>query len=62
MFKMVLACRISRTFTPRHPVHLTPFALWTAFPSADYYGVSVALRVAPGRQSRVSAWLTFRAD
>ena len=23
--------------------HLWPFAMWTAFPSADYYGHSVAL-------------------
>jgi hypothetical protein len=28
-------------------------ALWPAFPTADYYGDSVALRVAPFRQSRV---------
>ena len=47
------ALRISRTFTSSQPIHLAPFALWTAFPSADYYGASVALGVAPVRQSRV---------
>jgi len=38
---------------------LTPFALWLAFPTAvggrdatDYYRVSVALGLAPGRRSR----------
>jgi len=25
------------------PTYLTPFALWPAFPSADYYEVSVAM-------------------
>src|SRR4051812_14194543 len=33
--------------------HLPPFALWPAFPAADYYGGSVALGVAPFRRSRV---------
>ena len=33
--------------------HLWPFAMWTAFPSADYYGHSVALGLAAGRRSRV---------
>ena len=32
---------------------LSPFALWTAFPSADYYGDSVALGLASGRRSHV---------
>jgi len=36
------------------PVNLPPFALWTAFPSSDYYGGSVALRLAPVRRSRIS--------
>jgi hypothetical protein len=43
-----------------HHCHLSPFALWTAFPSSlvergshDYYGDSVALGVAPRRQSQV---------
>src|SRR5271166_2992564 len=43
------ACRRSALRVPSrllpHPLHLTPFALWTAFPSADYYEVSVALGV-----------------
>ena len=36
------------------PVNLPPFASWTAFPSSDYYGGSVALRLAPVRRSRLS--------
>src|SRR5262245_30123348 len=31
---------------------LSPFALWTAFPSADYYGDSVPLGFSPFRESR----------
>src|ERR1043166_8488801 len=53
MFRMMSALRITRTFMILHPVHLAPFAWWTAFPSSDYYGASVALGVAPGRRSRV---------
>jgi hypothetical protein len=49
----VSALGITPTFTATLPAHLAPFALWTAFPSADYYGASVALRLSPGRQSRV---------
>src|SRR5207249_9950691 len=43
--------------------YLPPFAMWTAFPSPDYYGGSVAIGLAPRRRSRVSlsehvlAWL-----
>ena len=39
---------------PSPPVvsHLSPFALWLAFPTLDYYGDSVTLRVAPFRPSR----------
>ena len=55
MFKTVSAFCITHTFTLAHPIHLTPFALCQAFPGSDYYGVSVALGVAPGRQSRVSS-------
>src|SRR5947209_19382894 len=33
--------------------HLPPFAKWTAFPSSDYYGGSVALGLAPGRRSHI---------
>jgi hypothetical protein len=49
----VSAFGITPTFTATLPTYLAPFALWTAFPSADYYGASVAMRLAPGRQSRV---------
>ena len=33
--------------------HLWPFAMWTAFPSADYYDHSVAIGLAACRRSRV---------
>jgi len=40
-----------------HPAYLSPFAWlpvsWTAFPSSDYYGDSVPMRLAPVRGSRV---------
>jgi len=49
----VSALGITPTFTATFSAHLAPFALWTAFPSADYYGASVAMRLAPVRQSRV---------
>ena len=32
---------------------LSPFALWRALPTADYYGDSVTLGLASGRSSRV---------
>ena len=51
---MVSASRITRTFTFCHPIHLPPFAMYQAFPGSDYYGGSVAIGVAPRRQSRVS--------
>jgi hypothetical protein len=35
--------------------HLLPFAMRPVFPSSDYYGSSVVLRLAPGRQSHVYA-------
>src|SRR5260370_16700687 len=44
---------ITHTSASEHLTRLPPFALWTAFPSADYYGGSVALRLAPVRRSRV---------
>ena len=47
------ALRITRTFAVTRRSYLTPFALWTAFPSSDYYGVSVALSLAAVRRSRV---------
>src|SRR3954447_8035703 len=42
--------------------HLRPFAMWTAFPSADYYGHSVALGLAAGRRSRVRSNRTSERD
>ena len=36
-----------------HLVHLSPFAMWSAFPSSDYYGDSVPMRLSPFRESRV---------
>lgn len=36
-----------------HPVHLTPFAMYRAFPGSDYYGVSVAIGLSPRRRSYV---------
>ena len=54
MASVVSASRMSRTSTPLPSDHLTPFAMWPAFPASDYYGVSVAMGLAPGRRSRVS--------
>jgi len=51
--KTVSAFRISRTWTSWSSDHLSPFAMWTALPSADYYGDSVALGLASRRRSRV---------
>ena len=45
--KTVSAFRISRTSTFGSSDHLSPFAMWPALPTADYYGDSVALGVAP---------------
>jgi hypothetical protein len=47
------AFRISRTFMPGHSTYLSPFALWPAFPTSDYYGDSVPMRLAPVRESHV---------
>ena len=57
----VSAIGISPTFTATLLAHLPPFAMWPAFPSADYYGGSVPMRVAPFRESRISSGLTFRS-
>jgi len=43
MSRIMLAFCITHTFISGHLIHLTPFALWTAFPSSDYYGVSVPI-------------------
>jgi hypothetical protein len=52
------AFRISRTSIPLGLDYLSPFAMWSAFPTADYYGDSVALGLAPVRQSRDS-WIQY---
>ena len=44
---------ISPPSLPTAPVHLPPFAMWPAFPTADYYEGSVALGLAPDRRSRL---------
>src|SRR5262249_13013125 len=49
----VSAFRISRTLTSGSSDHLSPFAMWWALPTADYYGDSVTMGLAPGRPSRV---------
>ena len=51
--KIVSAFRISRTLTSRSSDHLSPFAMWWAFPTSDYYGDSVTMGLAPVRPSRV---------
>jgi hypothetical protein len=51
--KTVSAFRISRTLTSGSSDHLSPFAMWPAFPASDYYGDSVTLGLAPVRPSRV---------
>jgi hypothetical protein len=38
---------------PLRSRHLPPFAMWTAFPSSDYYGGSVAIGLSPRRRSRI---------
>ena len=44
--KIVSAFRISRTLTSGSLDHLSPFAMWRAFPTSDYYGNSVTLGLA----------------
>ena len=51
--KTVSAFRISRTLTSGSSDHLSPFAMWRAFPTSDYYGDSVTLGLAPVRSSHV---------
>jgi hypothetical protein len=50
--KTVSALRISRISTSGSSDHLSPFAMWRAFPTSDYYGDSVALGLAPRGRSR----------
>ena len=53
MARLVSARRISRTFTSDHPTYLAPFAVWLAFPTADYYEATVAMGLSPFRRSRI---------
>src|ERR1700720_4040410 len=53
MSRSASAFCITHPFASVHPVYLSPFAMWTAFPSSDYYGDTVAMGFAPFRQSRV---------
>src|SRR5437762_310538 len=53
MSRSALADCITHTSASGHLTYLAPFAMYQAFPGSDYYGASVALGVAPGRQSRV---------
>ena len=57
MARIVLAFCISHTFTPWPSNHLPPFAMWLAFPTADYYGDSVTMGLAPVRPSHVPSVL-----
>jgi hypothetical protein len=50
---MVAAFRISRTSPRWSSDHLSPFALYAAFPRSDYYEDSVTVGLAPRRRSRV---------
>src|SRR5215472_848592 len=59
--KTVSAFRISRTLTSRSSDHLSPFAMWWAFPTPDYYEDSVTVGLAPGRPSRVPVVLNVLA-
>jgi hypothetical protein len=57
----VSALRISRTSLLSGSSHLSPFAVWPAFSTADYYGASVALGFAPRRRSRGTSLSPVRA-
>src|SRR5947209_16597041 len=46
-FRIGSAIGITPTWPVLTPSNLSPFALWPAFPTADYYEDSVALGVAP---------------
>ena len=62
MASTVSMVRISRVSTGFHPSHLPPFAMWSAFPTADYYGGSVAMGVSPFRRSRISCMNDVQDD
>src|SRR5215831_9742394 len=53
MSRSASAFCLTPTSASEHLIHLPPFAMWTAFPSSDYYGASVALGLSPFRRSRV---------
>src|ERR1700733_2102033 len=53
MSSSALAFCITHTSASGHPIYLAPFALWPAFPTADYYGASVAMSLSACRQSRI---------
>jgi hypothetical protein len=55
----VLVVRIKRILNVCYPTHLPPFAMWSAFPTSDYYGGSVAMGVSPLRRSRISCYAVF---
>src|SRR5207244_42497 len=59
MPKIVSALRISRTSRLESSSDLSPFAVYRAFPGADYYGDSVAIGFAPRRQSHALPCCTF---
>ena len=46
-----MACWHVAYLIPYLLIDLPPFAMWPAFPASDYYGVSVAVGLAPCRQS-----------
>jgi hypothetical protein len=54
MSRMTSAVRISRfpNLGPDIRTNLPPFAVQPAFPTSDYYGGSVAMRLSPFRPSR----------
>jgi hypothetical protein len=54
------ALGITHALATRHRTYLTPFAMWPAFPTSDYYGVSVAMGVSPSGDPTFRARLTFR--
>src|SRR5215210_5727883 len=51
--RTVAALCISHTSPAWNQTTLPPFAMWPAFPAADYYGGSVAVGLAPRRRSHI---------
>ena len=52
--------RITRHLLVYPLYYLFPFATYQAFSGSDYYGNSVALRVSPGRRSRIPVKLNVK--